>query len=436
MFGGFPFSFQFGGIPNMGNPSMQGGASIDNSRLYKTLGVSKTATPDELKKAYRTIALKEHPDKGGDIEKFKSISSAYEILSDPDKRRQYDQFGESFLDNNNTNDGPTFSGIDPNELFTNIFSQFSNMGSNFSTHSNIPKRNVPKIVRVFASLYDIYNGCSRTITLESKKNCTTCNGSGLLDGISFPICIGCQGRGKNIIQKTGSNGMNTFTQIQHVTCKRCNGNGTEYTKQWLKQNGCRTCNGQKYIVESKEYTYSIPIGALPGNLHTIPGIYDGENGEIKVHISMEYESTSSCPFEIIKNGSYIMDLKYIKDIPLIDALLGTSFDIIHLDGRTLRISPTPGITIQPGYTYIVKGAGMPYRIGNKVHFGDLYIQCNVILPELSGLSDMDIMHLHTILSRQAPIGTEKEKTHSPEILNTLPNIGGTMYQAVMKHAHI
>jgi DnaJ family protein A protein 2 len=192
----------------------------DNTRYYNVLGVSKSASQEELKKAYRKLAIKNHPDKGGDSEKFKEISQAYEVLSDPEKRDLYDQYGEDALKEGMGGGGASHN---PFDIFESFFG--GGGGQSFgggSSRGNRRQRRGEDVVHPLkVSLEDLYNGTSKKLSLSRNVLCAKCKGKGSKSGASSQ-CSGCQGSGTKIsIRQLGPS---MIQQMQHV-CSECKGSG-------------------------------------------------------------------------------------------------------------------------------------------------------------------------------------------------------------------
>lgn len=236
---------------------------------YNILNIDKKATQDEIKRAYRKLAIKYHPDKNQGNkdaeEKFKEISEAYEVLSDPKKREEYDTYGS-------VGNGPR---LDPNDIFKEFFGRsggfnpfggFGDIFGNNHRYSNANYKDMPQqgkdtYIKLSISLKESYIGISKEITIKDYSTCTKCNGSGGTTG----VCKKCNGSGM-FVQRSG------FT-IMQTTCPHCGGTGTEIISK------CTECHGEGYVTSDKKVTVNIPKGSFTGlKLKLANSGYPGKNG--------------------------------------------------------------------------------------------------------------------------------------------------------------
>jgi DnaJ family protein A protein 2 len=332
---------------------------VDNDGLYKVLGVSKDVDSDTLKKAYRKLALANHPDKGGDPDKFKTISVAYEVLSDPEKRSMYDQYGEEGLKGQAGPDGG-----DMGDLLSRMFG--GGGGGRGGRGGPRKSENVAHGIKV--SLEDAYKGRTIKLSIEREAVCSACSGSGGADGAVETTCADCAGKGQRIGMRQLGPGM-----IQQVVmpCGPCGGAG----RKMPPGKACRTCGGKKVKKEKALLSVEVPKGCPDKHRVTMkgqagvsaPGM---EPGDVVFIVQVSPHPL----FERMKN-----DLVLDKDIPLVDALYGVDFTIRKLDGSALRISTPPGTVVQPGAVLVAAGAGMPV-LGASYRSGNLLVRFNVILP--------------------------------------------------------
>uniref|UniRef100_A0A803PR54 DnaJ-like protein n=1 Tax=Cannabis sativa TaxID=3483 RepID=A0A803PR54_CANSA len=189
----------------------------DSTKYYEVLGVSKNATPEELKKAYRKAAIKNHPDKGGDPEKFKELAQAYEVLNDPEKREIYDQYGEDALKEGMSGGGPSHN---PFDIFESFFGGGA-FGGGSSSRGRRQKQGEDVVHTLKVSLEDLYNGASKKLSLSRNALCQKCKGKGCKSGIAGK-CYGCQGSGMKVSMRQIGLGM--IQRMQHV-CPDCQGSG-------------------------------------------------------------------------------------------------------------------------------------------------------------------------------------------------------------------
>ncbi|RZB83722.1 DnaJ protein-like isoform B [Glycine soja] len=234
----------------------------DSTRYYEILGVSKNASPDDLKKAYKKAAIKNHPDKGGDPEKFKELAQAYEVLSDPEKREIYDTYGEDALKEGMGGGG---GGHDPFDIFSSFFGG-SPFGSGGSSRGRRQRRGEDVVHPLKVSLEDLYLGTSKKLSLSRNVLCSKCNGKGSKSGASM-TCAGCQGTGMKVsIRHLGPS---MIQQMQHP-CNECKGTGETINDR----DRCQQCKGEKVVQEKKVLEVVVEKGMQNGQKITFPGEAD------------------------------------------------------------------------------------------------------------------------------------------------------------------
>jgi DnaJ family protein A protein 2 len=357
--GGFP-GFGFGGSDPEDSPDL-GGADADTKALYEGLGVEKNASQDEIKKAYRKLAVKHHPDKGGDPEKFKDINAAYEILGNPEKREIYDKYGLEGL-----KDG---GGGDP---FESLFGGL--LGGGRRGAGKPQQKKVKPIVKdIKVTLEDIYSGKMKTVTYERHKTCEPCGGKG---GKDAKKCTTCKGHG--LVEKIVQLGPG-FISSQRGVCTDCQGEGTCYDKA----NQCKICKGKKINLEKK--TVEVPVEQGCPNEHHV--VFTGEGDEIPGalagDLAVRFILEKHPVFE--RKGA---DLFVQKKISLYEALTGVTFTIDHLDGRKVNIATPPGDVIAPGSRKQLTGKGMAYHKDAMSH-GHLYIDFTIEFPKSGELKNVE-----------------------------------------------
>lgn len=325
---------------------------------YKILEINKDASSDEIKKAYRKLALKYHPDhnKNPDAsEKFKSINEAYEILSDQEKRKIYDEFGIDGLKGNNQN----FHFTDMNDIFSKFFNNTNPFAKMFSFNQN--KRQADDIIIQFhVSLKDLYCGRKIKQSINVQVICPDCKGEGIKSGCKPNKCSYCNGTGR--MQNKMPLG------IIITNCSYCKGKG-EYIDP---NNACKKCRGTKYTIEQKEFIIEIEKG-MKNNSQIIfrnqgHELKECENGNV-VFIIREGQDN-----KFVRNN---YDLITNKTISLTESLLGTTFTFEHLDGKFYAIKCDRIILNQEKIK--ISNLGMP--IENQYKYGDLYINITVEKPK-------------------------------------------------------
>ena len=329
---------------------------------YDVLGVSKAATPDQIKSAYRKLAVKYHPDKNkGDKaseDKFKEASEAYHVLSNKERKQNYDNFGHAAFENGGGGRGG-FSNFDFSSHFSDIFEDFFGEGfggGRRSRRSN--NRGSDLRYDLSITLEEAYSGKKQDIKFSSSEKCETCKGSGSKPGHNVGSCSMCGGHG----QVRSSQGFFTVQQ----TCPQCSGSGEEIT------NPCSSCGGQGKKQSSKRLSVTIPKGVDDGTRIRLSGKGEagtrgGSNGDLYLFVNVYSH-------ELFKRSDE--NLFFECPISIADAALGTSIEIPTIDGGKAKIKIPAGT--QSGKQFRLRGKGMPYMRGNGM--GDLYIQVNTEVP--------------------------------------------------------
>ncbi len=340
---------------------------------YEVLGVSKGASDDEIKKAYRKMAKEYHPDlHPGDAEaeaKFKEVGEAYEVLSDAQKKSRYDQFGHAGVDPNFGAGGAGgWGGGGVNVDFGDIGDIFSSIfgggfgGGGRRANPNAPRRGNDAGTSVVISFEEAAKGCKKKVQVERIILCGECGGSGAQKGTSPTTCPDCGGTGQvSRAQRTPFGVMQTQT-----TCPRCQGRGRVIEKP------CPTCGGQGRMRRVEEVGINIPAGIDNGQIITVPGKGSaGQNGgpagDLKVQVSVR-------PHAIFERDGY--DLWCELPITFAQAALGAEVEIPTLDGKILYDLKDG---TQPGDVIRVRGKGVPYLNGRGS--GDLLLKIVVEIPK-------------------------------------------------------
>lgn len=350
----------------------------DNTKYYDILGVSKSAAQDELKKAYRKAAIKNHPDKGGDPEKFKELAQAYEVLSDPEKREIYDQYGEDALKEGMGGGAASHS---PFDIFESFFGGGAFGGG--SSRGRRQKQGDDVVHSLKVSLEDLYNGASKKLSLTRNVLCPKCRGKGSKSG-SLGRCHGCQGTGMKISVRHLGPGM--IQQLQHV-CNECRGSGEVISEK----DKCTQCKGNKITQEKKVLEVHVEKGMQHGQKIVFQGEADEApdtvTGDIVFILQLKEHPKFKRKFD---------DLYVDHTLSLTEALCGFQFTLTHLDGRQLLIKSNPGEVIKPGQYKAINDEGMPQHQRPFIK-GRLYIQFNVEFPDSGILSPDQCCTLEGIL---------------------------------------
>ncbi|OUX32037.1 MAG: molecular chaperone DnaJ [Pelagibacteraceae bacterium TMED268] len=329
---------------------------------YDVLGINKNSTADQIKSAYRKLAVKYHPDKNeGDKaaeEKFKEASEAYHVLSNSERKQNYDNFGHAAFENGGGGRGG-FGNFDFSSHFSDIFEDF--FGEGFGGgRRNRRTNNRGSDLRYDLSitLEEAYTGKKQDIKFSTSEKCETCKGSGSKPGHNAGSCSMCGGHG----QVRSSQGFFTVQQ----TCPQCSGSGEEIT------NPCSSCNGQGKKQASKRLSVTIPKGVDDGTRIRLAG--KGEAGARGAGNGDLYLFINIYSHELFKRSDE--HLFFECPISIADAALGTSIEIPTIDGGKAKIKIPSGT--QSGKQLRLKNKGMPYMRGSGT--GDLYVQVNTEVP--------------------------------------------------------
>ncbi|KAL4424806.1 hypothetical protein ABPG77_000846 [Micractinium sp. CCAP 211/92] len=354
-FGGMPFGDMPGGFGGMPGRGRGGGAPANNTRYYEILGVDKNASDAEIKKAHRKLALKYHPDKGGDEEKFKEINEAFDCLRDPEKRRVYDQFGEEAVKEGMGGGG----GGGPADIF-DLF------GMGGGRRAPRERRSEDVVHKMKVGLEEMYKGSTRKLQMTRSVKCEKCSGSGSKSGKRY-TCETCHGSG--VEMKLRALGPGMVQQIQQ-RCSRCGGGGYSCPAS----DRCTSCDGKGLAPEKKVFEVHVE----PGHRHGSKVVFRGEAGS---------DSPDVLPGDLIfileqKDHSSFKrigtDLFFEKSVSLVEALCGTHFHLTHLDERVLEVASS-GV-IKPDSWACIRGEGMPIQ-GRPFEKGNLYIHFTVEFPD-------------------------------------------------------
>ena len=330
---------------------------------YEVLGVQKSATKDEIKKAYRKLALKYHPDKNkgdkGAEEKFKEGSEAYHVLSDEKRKANYDQFGHAAFQGGGQSGFGNFDFSSSfSDIFEDVFGDFGFGSSGRSTRGRRNNRGNDLRYDISIDLNDAFSGKEEKISYTTYKKCKSCSGSGAKPGSKPASCNYCGGQGK----VRSSQGFFTIQQ----TCPECNGEGEQI------QNPCNNCSGVGKTQSNETVSVKIPKGVDDGTRIRIAGrgeagVKGGSSGDLYLFISVE-------PHDIFQRSEE--NLFYELPVSFTDAALGATVEVPSIDGGKTKIKIPSGT--QSGKQLRLRGKGMPVLKRNL--FGDLYIRVVTEVP--------------------------------------------------------
>lgn len=332
---------------------------------YETLGVDKSASADEIKSAYRKLAKQYHPDmnKGDEAaaQKFKEVNEAYQVLSDDQKRQQYDTYGNADFNGAGGFGQGGFGGFEGfggfGDIFENIFG-----GGGMHQQPNGPQRGSDIRVNMRISFEQAAEGVKQEITISRLEKCDTCSGTGAKPGTDRRTCPTCNGTGQQRVQQQTMFG--NFVNVQ--TCPTCGGEGT------IVDSPCEDCKGKGTRQKQRTIMINVPAGIDNGQVLTMRGEGNagkrgGPAGDLQIVISVK-------PHKLFERLGY--DLYLDMNVSMMQAALGAEIEVPVLDGK-VRYKVEAGT--QPGTVFRLKGKGIKYLNGNRT--GDLYVRANVQIPK-------------------------------------------------------
>ena len=342
---------------------------------YEVLGVAKGASDEEIKKAYRVLAKKYHPDMNpGDAsaaDKFKEASEAYAVLSDPDKRRQYDQFGHAAFDGSQGGAAYDFSGMDFSDIFGDLFGDFFGGGRRTQRGGAQKGANIRTSVRI--TFMESITGCEKELELTLKDPCPACKGTGAKPGTTTSTCSKCNGKGQVVFTQQSFFG--TVRNVQ--SCPECGGSGKVVKEK------CADCHGTGYIASRKTIKVSIPAGIDNGQSVRIrekgePGLAGGARGDLLVEVIVSSHPT-------FQRQDY--DIYSMVPMSIAVAALGGSVVIDTVDGKVIYDVKAGTAT---GTRVRLRGKGVPSLRDKNVR-GDHYVTLVTKTPERLSKEAKDLL---------------------------------------------
>ncbi|CAJ1334542.1 unnamed protein product [Effrenium voratum] len=361
-------------------------ARAEEASLYEVLGVDRNATEQEIKKAYKRAAVKFHPDKAHESERpqyeerFKRISRAYEILSDPEKRRSYDARGEAAFDGRDAAGFNGFgAGADPFDMFRSMFGQNFGFG----------QQRTPDVgYEVEATMEELYAGFSRNLSYERDAVCRKCKGMG---GTDVRHCARCRGMGVVVEEHQLGPG---YVQRMQRTCGACMGQGRQV------RDVCSSCRGAGFMKEKVELNIQIPPGCPNGHRITFAQKADESPGMETGSVIIEVRERKHALFTRLNDEDLFLEQR----VSLLDALCGARFRVKHVDGKSLEVGSEK---VFPGEVRVLRGYGMPKKQNPRAR-GDLFVRFQVDFPkELPAGTNRDT--LRPLLDPKAPADADASR---------------------------
>jgi molecular chaperone DnaJ len=368
---------------------------------YEVLGVSKGADKDEIKKSYRKMAMKYHPDRNqGDAaaeEKFKEAAEAYEVLSDGDKRARYDRFGHAGM---NSGGGGGYSSVNVEDIFSRFSDIFGGggggggfegfFGGGGRGRRQAGQRGSDLRIKVKLTLEEIYNGVDKKVKLRRNVECETCSGSGAEGANGFSACNTCGGSGE--LRQTAGGGF--FQQVVVRACPTCGGEGK------IVVNPCKTCKGESRVESTDVMDVRLPGGISEGMQLTMRGKGNaGKRGGPPGDLVILIEELEHEHFE--RDGENVIHELFLN---FADAALGTNVEVPTLSGKT-RFKISPGT--QSGKIFRLKGKGFP--VINGYGRGDQLIQVHVWVPKSLSKEEKSAMEQFRSSTNFDPSPTHTDK---------------------------
>ncbi|WBW99787.1 molecular chaperone DnaJ [Oceanirhabdus sp. W0125-5] len=364
-----------------------------SKEYYKVLGVEKDASEADIKRAFKKLALKYHPDRNPDDkeaeEKFKEINEAYQVLSDPEKRSKFDKYGTVDFDGGFGGfGGGGFDFGDLGDIFGDIFGGRGGFGGR--SNPNAPRKGADIETRINLTFEEAVFGVEKDITINKHENCDTCNGSGATPGTSAKTCDVCGGSG--VVMQRANTAFGSFST--QTTCSKCHGKGK------IIESPCVKCHGSGKVKKKKTISVKIPAGVDTGNVMPLrgqgePGTNGGPNGDLYVNIRV-------APSKVFDRKGY--DIHIEEHISFPKAVLGVSLDVPTVDGDVTYNVPAG---TQSGTVFRLRGKGVP--VVNGRGRGDQFVKIIVDVPKKLNEKQKEALKMYMEASGEEYNGSDEEK---------------------------
>ncbi len=365
-----------------------------SKEYYKVLGIEKDASEADIKRAFKKLALKYHPDRNPDDkeaeEKFKEINEAYQVLSDPEKRSKFDKYGTVDFDGGFGGfGGGGFDFGDLGDIFGDIFGGRSG-GFGGRSNPNAPRKGADIETRINLTFEEAIFGVEKDITINKHENCDTCKGSGATPGTSAKTCDVCGGSG--VVMQRANTAFGSFST--QTSCSKCRGKGK------IIDSPCVKCHGTGKVKKNKTISVKIPAGVDTGNVMPLrgqgePGTNGGPNGDLYVNIKVS-------PSKVFERKGY--DIHIEEHISFPKAVLGVELDVPTVDGDVTYNVPAG---TQSGTVFRLRGKGVP--VVNGRGRGDQYVKITVDVPKKLNDKQKEALKMFMEASGEEYNGSDEEK---------------------------
>ena len=341
--------------------------------LYGALGLRPDAGAEEIKRAYRRKAREHHPDAGGDAERFKEVTHAYEVLSDPERRARYDRFGDDGTSQARGGGDPFGFGGGIGDVIDAFFGAGFGGGGGFGSAPPRERSGRGVLVGVELGLEEVLTGVTRRVKVDVASTCETCVGHGSADGSVPTRCSGCGGSGR--VQRMVRTPLGSMAMASG--CTQCGGTGRGVT------DACRDCRGEGRRMQRREIDVEIPAGLEDGDRIPLRG--QGEAGRQGAPAGDLFIQVQVAPHGYLERDGRSLHTRV--RVPLTTALLGGTVRVPALEGGEHEVDVPAGV--QPGEVLLVTRAGLPVRGGGRR--GDLHLHVEVDVPRRLGRSERDLV---------------------------------------------